>query len=79
MSGLSIKGGAEVESGGRRFIIMQLIGFDSLSATAKPMTRSGWTSRTSTPSRQRLQPCRRYRISPKSMIAIGPRLPGVSI
>jgi hypothetical protein len=28
MSGLSIKGGAEVESGGRRFIIMQLIGFD---------------------------------------------------
>jgi hypothetical protein len=28
MSGLSIKGGAEVESGGRRFIIMQLIGCD---------------------------------------------------
>ena len=28
MSGLSIKDGAEVESGGRRFIIMQLIGFD---------------------------------------------------
>jgi hypothetical protein len=29
MSGLSIKDGAEVEcGGGRRFIIMQLIGFD---------------------------------------------------
>jgi hypothetical protein len=28
MSGLSIKHGAEVECGGRRFIIMQLIGFD---------------------------------------------------
>ena len=28
MSGRSIKGGAEVECGGRRFIIMQLIGFD---------------------------------------------------
>ena len=28
MSGLSIKDGAEVECGGRRFIIMQLIGFD---------------------------------------------------
>jgi hypothetical protein len=27
MSGLSIKDGAEVECGGRRFIIMQLIGF----------------------------------------------------
>jgi len=28
VSGLSIKDGAEVECGGRRFIIMQLIGFD---------------------------------------------------
>ena len=28
MSGLSINDGAEVECGGRRFIIMQLIGFD---------------------------------------------------
>jgi hypothetical protein len=28
VSGLSIKDGAEVERGGRRFIIMQLIGFD---------------------------------------------------
>jgi hypothetical protein len=28
VSGLSIKDGAEVESGGRRFTIMQRIGFD---------------------------------------------------
>ena len=28
MSGLSIKDGAEVECGGRRFIIMQRVGFD---------------------------------------------------
>jgi hypothetical protein len=28
VSGLSIKDGAEVERGGRRFIIMQFIGFD---------------------------------------------------
>jgi hypothetical protein len=73
VSGLSIKDGAEVESGGRRFIIMQLIGFDYVVARdiERPTTWCGWPSWTSTPSRSRLQPCRRCPISARSTIATG--------
>jgi|NGEPerStandDraft_6_1074524.scaffolds.fasta_scaffold179363_2 hypothetical protein len=78
MSGLSIKDGAEVESGGRRFIIMQLIGFDFVVARdieSDDLVRLA--SSTSTRFRRCLQPCRRCQISPRSTIVTGPRLAGV--
>jgi hypothetical protein len=75
VSGLSIKDGAEVECGGRRFIIMQLIGFDFVVARdieTDDLVRLAVVD--PTPSRQRLHPNRRYHISAKSTIATGPRL-----
>jgi hypothetical protein len=75
VSGLSIKDGAEVQCGGRRFIIMQLIGFDFVVARdfeTDDMVRLAVVDLN--PSRSSLHPCRRYPTSVKSTIATGPRL-----
>ena len=78
MSGLSIKDGAEVESGGRRFTIMQRIGFDYVVARdieTDDLVRLAVVDLNR--SRQCPLPCRRYPISPRSSIATGARLAGV--
>jgi hypothetical protein len=70
MSGLSIKDGAEVECRGRRFIIMQLIGFDFVVARDMEAVRRRPKPRF----QRRVNRLPLPPISPRLMIATGAKL-----
>jgi hypothetical protein len=71
-TGLLLQDG-EVESGGQRFVIMQLLGSDLVVPRDNPTVGDGWRSSSSTRLKRLRRRLRPSRISPDSTITTGPK------